>query len=419
MAAFQYEAVDAGGRTATGKLDASSRADAVRLLSRRGLQARVVSALAAETAKTSVKEKTARSKSQTAASDAGIPVTLKVAQVIHFTEELGDLLYAGLQLEQALHSMEGRSSPQLRVLAIYLREQVRDGVPFSSALQQASPSFGDLYCSLVAAGEASGSLTSILKRQARYLNAMESVRAKVSAALIYPAFIVVAGMMLALMFSTYLLPKLTTLIKSTGGKIPPLASFLLAMNGFLKSYWWILLGLLFALIVALKTWLKNPVILKQWHKLQLDLPILGPLWRTRFEVQFLETLGNLLQNGLPLNRALELMRRITPNLHLKEGLAKVEAMVADGGSLSRSLEKTGIARPLVIDMIRVGEQTGEMAAALEKAGERFDRELTRTMERVTAMIQPVIIVVMAILVGTMAWMMISVIYGTLENMRKH
>lgn len=418
MAAFQYEAIDGGGRTATGQLDASSRAEAVRLLSRRGLQPRVVSAVD-EKARTVVKGKAAQSKAQIASTEAGIPVTLKVAQVIHFTEELSDLLHAGLQLEQALHSMEGRSSPIMRVLAIYLREQVRDGVPFSSALQQASPSFGDLYCSLVAAGEASGSLTSILKRQSRYLNAMESVRAKVSAALIYPSFIVVAGIMLAIMFSTYLLPKLTTLIQSTGGKIPPLASFLLAMNGFLKSYWWILLGLLFATIVGVKAWLKDPVVLKQWHKIQLDLPILGPLWRTRFEVQFLETLGNLLHNGLPLNRALELMRRITPNLHLKEGLSRVEAMVADGGSLSRSLEKTGIARPLVIDMIRVGEQTGEMAEALGKAGERFDRELTRVMERVTAMIQPVIIVVMAVLVGTMAWMMISVIYGTLENMRKH
>lgn len=418
MAVFQYEAIDAGGRTATGKLDASSRAEAVRLLSRRGLQANVVSALD-ESAKAVVKTKSSQGKAQAASNEAGIPVTLKVSQVIHFTEELSDLLHAGLQLEQALHSMEGRSSPLMRVLAIYLREQVRDGVPFSSALQHASPSFGELYCSLVAAGEASGSLTSILKRQARYLNAMESVRAKVSSALIYPSFIVVAGIMLALMFSTYLLPKLTTLIKSTGGKIPPLATFLLGMNGFLKSYWWILLGLIFALIVGIKTWLKNPVVLKQWHKIQLDLPVLGPLWRTRFEVQFLETLGNLLQNGLPLNRALELMRRITPNLHLKEGLSRVEAMVADGGSLSRSLEKTGIARPLVIDMIRVGEQTGEMAEALSKAGERFDRELTRVMERVTAMIQPVIIVIMAILVGTMAWMMISVIYGTLENMRKH
>ena len=151
----------------------------------------------------------------------------------------------------------------------------------------------------------------------------------------------------------------------------------------------------------------------------LNLPVYGPLLRTRFEVQFLETLSNLLSNGLPLHRALELVRKTTMNLFLRERLGEVEMQVADGASLSRTLEKSGVARPLVVDMIRVGEQTGEMAEALRKAAERFDRQLTKVMERAAAALQPIIILCMAGMVGTMAWMMISVVYSTLANLRQH
>jgi type II secretory pathway component PulF len=134
-------------------------------------------------------------------------------------------------------------------------------------------------------------------------------------------------------------------------------------------------------------------------------------------VQFLETLGNLLKNGLPLHRALELVRKATMNLYLREQLASVETTVHDGGSLSRALERTGVLRPLVIDMIRVGEQTGEMADALEKAAERFDRQLTKTIDNATALLQPVLMLVMAVLVGGMVWMMINIVFSTLQQIQ--
>lgn len=413
MPEFHYDAIDPSGHTAAGTLQASSRAEALLLLRKRGLQPTRITQPAGAPLTASAKAEPARAAKSTAG-----PISLSPSQVIEFTEELADLLGAGLQLEQALHSMESRSVRQTRDLAVRLREQVRDGVPFSTALQRSSPSFGDLYCNLVAAGEASGSLTSILRRQARHLTAMETVRAKVSSALIYPSFIIVSGIALAIVFSTYLLPKLAVLIKNTGGKVPALAAFLLDLNVFLKSSWPWLTALLVAVLAALKILMQRPAVRLWWHRAQLDLPAFGPLLRTRFEVQFMETLGNLLQNGLALNRGLELARRATSNLHLRRHLGEVEALVADGASLSRSLKKTGIVRPKVLDMIRVGEQTGDLSAALEKAAERFDRDLTRSMERVTALIQPVIIAIMALMVGTMAWMMISVVYSTLETLRK-
>ncbi len=420
MPVFRYDAVTATGQRSSGELEATDRADAVRKLSRRGLQPNAVRDADAVEDNSSGKKLSAPVKSAVAvSSESSGKIILKRGEVIIFTEELTDLLTAGLQLEQALHAMENRSSTVLKELGRRLRERVRDGVPFSIALQSVSPNFGELYASLVAAGEASGSLTSILNRQAKYLNAMEALRSKVTAALIYPAFIVVFGIALAVMFLTYLLPKLIILIKNTGGKMPGIATMLLAMSDFLKTWWWGILILIALGALAVKIYLSDPNRRKNWHRIILNLPLYGPLLRTRFEVQFLETLSNLLSNGLPLHRALELVRKTTMNQYLREQLGTVEAQVADGGSLSRTLEKTGIARPLVVDMIRVGEQTGEMAGALGKAAERFDRQLTKVMERAMAALQPVIILCMAIMVGTMAWMMISVVYSTLENLRRH
>ena len=421
MPVFSYEAINATGQRSNGTLEANDRGEAIRKLTRRGLQPHSIQEDKAKpiaNGKKAAPEPAAKTAAPVAG-NATERITLTRAQVIQFTEELTDLLTAGLQLESALHAMESRSSSVLQVVSQRLRERVRDGVPFSTALTSVSPSFGELYANLVAAGEASGSLTSILNRQSIYLNSMEELRAKVTSALIYPAFIIVSGIALGVVFLTYLLPKLVGLIKNTGGKMPGIATFLLGISDFLKTWWWAICVGIVLLIWGIQVFLSDPERRKWWHGKMLNLPVYGPLLRTRFEVQFLETLGNLLTNGLPLHRGLELVRKTTMNLYLREKLQIVEAQVADGGSLSRTMEKQDIARPLVVDMIRVGEQTGQMAEALRKAAERFDRQLSKVIDQATAMLQPVIIIAMAGMVGVMAWMMISVVYSTLENLRRH
>lgn len=416
MPLFHYEAVTATGQRSTGSLEAGDRGEAVRKLSRKGLQPFSLRAEADKESPGASRTASAKSAAKPAPS-VGV-VKLNRAQVIQFTEELCDLLTAGLQLESALHAMENRSANLLRDLAARLRERVRDGVPFSSALNQVSPSFGELYCNLVAAGEASGSLGSILNRQARYLNQMEALRAKVTSALIYPAFIVVSGVALFFVMITYLLPKLAVLVQNSGKGVPPMVASLLSLSDFLKAWWWLLLIFLVLIIAAVHVLFQDKARRAWWHRIQLTLPAVGPVLRTNFEVQFLETMGNLLKNGLPLHRAIELVRKATPNLFLRERLGTVESMVADGGSLSRGLEKTEVARPLVVDMVRVGEQTGEMADALEKAAERFDRHLAKVIERVSALIQPVIMLGIAALVGGMVWMMLDIVFSTLEQVNQ-
>lgn len=435
MPVFHYEAVNLAGQESSGTLEASDRGEAIRKLSRRGLQPSSVrtGGQAAESSpkgqpaagkaspaksKEADSRSAARSSSRPSSAGPNEQIRLKRAQVIQFTEELCDLLAAGLQLEQALHAMENRSTKVIQDLAIQLREKVRDGIPFSVSLNQVSPSFGELYCNLVGAGEASGSLPSILNRQAAYLTQMQTLQARVTTALIYPFFIITSGLGLAVMFLTYLLPKLAILIKSTHGDLPAIAVWLMAASDFFRAWWWALLAGVVLAALTLVVLFQDKGRRAWWDRVQLNLPIYGGVLRTRFEVQFLETLGNLIHNGLPLHRALELVRKATVNQYLRERLGTVEAAVADGGSLSRALEKAGMVRPLVVDMVRVGEQTGELSEALQKAGGRFERHLSRAIDRATALLQPVIILVMASMVGTMAWMMINVVWATLNNLRK-
>lgn len=441
MPAFRYEAMSTSGQRSAGTLEAADRGEAVRKLARRGLQPFSLNAedgkpaAAVATKDKNNKDKgdkgSAKSKVTAAAAKAGTsgktgtakgaaptgPIKLSRAQVIQFTEELCDLLTAGLQLEQALHAMENRSVPVLRQLATSVRERVRDGLPLSSSLHQVSPSFDELFCNLVSAGEAGGALGSILNRQARYLNQMEQLRSKVTGALIYPAFIIISGIALAVTMVTFLLPRMAKLVQSTGKDLPAVAQWLLNASDFIKAWWWlfVIVAILTAITVHLLFQDKGRI--AWWHRTMLNLPMYGPVLRTRFEVQFLETLGNLLKNGLPLHRALELVRKTTMNLYLREQLISVETAVHDGGSLSRAIDKTGVLRPLVVDMVRVGEQTGEMADALEKAAERFDRQLTKTIDHATALLQPVLMMVMAVLVGGMVWMMISIVFSTLQQIQ--
>lgn len=401
---FAFQALSADGSVKSGSIEAADRGDALRQLSRRGLQARSIQSQTAEVAK-----------SDTKSTDSVHP--LSKTDVIRFTEDMGDLLASGLQVEQALQAMENRSASKLGTLATRVRALVRDGVPLSAALRQASPSFDELYCNMIAAGENSGALDDIMDRQARHLRLMESVQAKVVGALIYPAFLISAGGALALVMVTYLLPKLASLLTGSGKEPPFMIKVSLALSDLLKNYWWALalaLGCIVMLLFALR---KTPGFQSAWHKFMIRMPGIRDITRARFELQFFETLGSLLRGGVPLLHALELVRRAVTNLHLKHSLTQAEALVQEGASLSHAMKKTHALDSQAIDVIRIGEDTGHLAEVLGKAATRMDTQLTRTIERVTALIQPCLLLIMAALVGTLVYTMVNIVFSTLSQLR--
>jgi type II secretory pathway component PulF len=426
MPVFAYKALTTSGSVTTGEIDAADRPEALRMLDRRGLQPvnlRETSAAVPVAARKAGGKPTdaLRTPTKAGADETAIPegpIKLKRQEVVLFTEELSDMLAAGLQLEPALKSMENRQElGNLKAVSYKIRQIVRDGVNFSVALKKVSPSFGPLYCSLAAAGEASGALDTILKRQAHYLKTLSELQSRLILAMIYPAFLVLAGIGVSIVFVTTLIPQLTALIESTpGGKIPLGAAILIGASDFLSKWWLVILLVLVAATIFFKAWKDNDANKPAWDRMKLKLPLIGPVITSRFYVQFLETMANLVGNGLPLLRALELSRDATQNRSLRAALDQVIVQVGDGRAFSKALIRNGSFPPLLIDMIAVGEQTGKIDQSLRRAAERYDKELDKDLQRIMALIMPTVLIIMATLIGAMAYLMITAIFQTISNL---
>jgi len=417
MPQFAYSAVDASGRELSGTLEAPDRPAALRSLSGKGLQPFKV----AESATAAVKGKAASTASKSSGKAAQevvstAPIRLGAGQIQLFTEELSELLEAGMRLEPALKLMEGKgmTNPSAyRLVARRVGNLVREGHPFSSAIRMASPSFGELFCAVAAAGEAGGSLAEAMKRQAAYMAASRDMQGKVVVALIYPGFLAVAGLGVVILFTTYLIPKLMGLIESTRGKIPPLAKAMINGSEFLKNNWLLVLLLLVAAGVAFWMFKGSKAGKPVWHKAKLKIPFVGAVLSSSLHSQFLETLASLASGGLPLLKGLDLASRVTTNVYAHAQLQKSIDLVKDGGALSRALERTALFPSNLIEMVRLGD----LPAALRRAADRCAKELGRNLEKVAAAMQPVIILIMAGVVGIMAYLMISIIFDTLSALR--
>ncbi|MDP0489800.1 MAG: type II secretion system F family protein [Verrucomicrobiota bacterium JB023] len=435
MAVFTYKALGPNGAVVTGELSAGDRGEVLRQLDRKGLQP-VKVAEAKVSAATKVKskgptKKTERSvkprpkaeatKSKGKGSEKDYPegpIKIPAKEVVYFTEELSDMLAAGLQLEPALKAMEAREEEgNIKEVSNRIRTLVRDGTSFSNALKRVSPSFGPLYCSLAAAGEASGALDTILKRQAEYLKTLQELKGRIALALIYPAFLVLSGIGVSVIFVTKLIPQLTGLLKGTpGSKMPLGVQIMIGASDFLRAYWLVILLILIAAAIFFKAWKDAERNKPAWDRIKLKLPLYGNVVRGRFYVQYLETMANLVANGLPLLRSLELTRESAQNIHLRAAMDGMIEQVGDGRSLSSAMVRSDIFPPLLIDMVSVGEQTGKIDQALRRAGDRYDRELDSALQKVMAMVMPAVLLLMATLVGTMAYAMISAIFQTIQNL---
>jgi type II secretory pathway component PulF len=408
MPSFLYEAMRRGGERVRGEVVAQNRAEAFRKLDRDRLQP----------IKIQEKDGTGSSVQLVDQPQRFIKVRLSRGQIILFTEELSDLLDAGLQIEQALRVMEARKElSKIKQIAAHLRQRVREGSSLSNGLRQASSSFGDLYCNLVSAGEISGSLPQLLRRQAAFLVTIDDLQKKVISALIYPAMIFVLGLGLIFLFMTYLVPQMTVLFEKTGKNVPFLTRLLIEVSAFFSHFWWaILAGVALA---GLSFWrlIRHPRGKKWWHRVQLKIPVVGGVLRGRFYAQFAQTLANLLSNGLPLLSALQLMRGSTLNEFWRRSLMEVTDYVGEGGAFSRGLQRFTDFPSLFVDMVAVGEQTGDLAKALDKVGRKYDKELNTRIQRLTSMVQPIIILVMAGMVGVIAYSIINGIFDAVSGLQ--
>jgi general secretion pathway protein F/type IV pilus assembly protein PilC len=302
MPTFAYTALNSLGQTVSGSLAVASRAEAFRQLESQALvpvkvaEAHLASKLANHAA--------AKAQEQT-------PAKLKRAQVILFTEELADMLDGGLQIDQALRVItERQEDPNLRRVSQILRDQLREGSTVAKALKKASPSFDELYCNLVAAGEVSGSLAPILRRLGQNLQVIAELQSKVTQAMIYPAFLVGACALLMVVFMTVMVPQITDLLDKGGQQLPMATQMLISFNHFLATWWWALLALMIIVSLSFKAFTGTPSGLMWWHETKLKLPLFGPVLATRFYAQFAHSMGSLVGHGVPLLNSIRLVSKI-------------------------------------------------------------------------------------------------------------
>jgi type II secretory pathway component PulF len=418
MAVFAYQGTGARGEKRTGEVEASSRSEALRRLAVDRIQP--LSLVAKSEGTSMAAPKTAREEATAAGRSFSGNIHLNYPQLILFTDELSDFLNSGLQLEPALQLMERREerSP-VKDVAGYLREKVRDGTSFSEALKVASPDFDELYCNLVAAGEVSGALAPLLRRQAVHLVTMQELRSRVKLALIYPSVLVLAGVGAMVVFMTVLVPQMIKLFAKTGSSMPLPTYVLVQLSSMTQKYGLIAGAVIGIFVAGFIAQIRTPKGRRWWDETKLKFPLMGSLLAATFYAQFCQTMSNLLQNGLPMLAALKLTSGATSNVFYRSLLLRITDLVGEGASLTRAMKAVGHFPPNLRDLVKVGEQTGDLAGTLEKIGERYQKIIQLRIDRIMSVVPLIIISALGLMVLLIAWSMLSGIFQAMHGLQGH
>ncbi len=405
MPQFAYRARDAQGSLVEGVLDCPDRAVAIRQIElQKCIPVRID--LVGPEAKTAQRD---------GAAPAAPTRNLKIphGQLLVFTEQLAHLLQAGMTLDEGLAVLEKRlKQPRVQQMTHTLHQALVDGRSFSQALSELPRIFPPLYVNLVAAGEASGALPQILLRVVKSL-----MQAKELQALIYPAFLALAGAVLITIFITFMVPQLTGFMAQTGGALPLPTRILLHIHRAITGYWWVGVLAGISAVVGFRALVRTDEGRTGWDRFQLMIPGYGRVIRHRYYAQFSRTLGTLIENGIPLLRALDLVTEIAGNRFLEQKLGEVRKAVIDGATLSAALQAQKLFPDLFTDMMSVGEQTGHFAETMQAIADVYERELDKTVGLISQLIPPVIIVVIAALVGLVVFSILSAVFEMTHSLQ--
>lgn len=410
MPQFAYRARDAQGSLVEGVLDCPDRAVAIRQIElQKCIPVRID--LVGPEAKTAQRD---------VAAPAAPTQNLKIphGQLLVFTEQLAHLLQAGMTLDEGLSVLEKRlKQPRVQQMTHTLHQALVDGRSFSQALSELPRIFPPLYVNLVAAGEASGALPQILLRVVKSLMQAKELRDRVQQALIYPAFLALAGAVLVTIFITFMVPQLTGFMAQTGGALPLPTRILLHIHHAITGYWWVGVLAVISGVVGFRALVRSDEGRIGWDRFQLMIPGYGRVIRHRYYAQFSRTLGTLIENGIPLLRALDLVTEIAGNRFLEQKLGEVRRAVIDGATLSAALQAHKLFPDLFTDMMSVGEQTGHFAQTMQAIADVYERELDKTVGLISQLIPPVIIVVIAALVGLVVFSILSAVFEMTHSLQ--
>ncbi len=328
---------------------------------------------------------------------------MKMQELLLFSRELSDLVASGMTIGRALHTLSARKDESAAGKIVEtLRNEIIQGTSLSDALELYPETFSTLYINLVRAGEASGNLPTSLEHICVHYERVQEARGKVISALSYPIIVMCVGALAVVGLMVGIVPKFATTFDEMGATLPRPTLFLMAISNFVTHYGLILICFIFGGVVLFKKWIKEGKGQEIWHRTVLRIPIAGAIITTNAYAHFARTLGTLLHNGVSVLPALGIVQKTINNVIISKEIGKARERVTDGSSLSGPLAQGKVFPRLLIDMLAVGEETGDLAGSLKHITRRYDSELDRLVQTCTTVLEPLLIVGVAIVIGGIA-----------------
>jgi general secretion pathway protein F len=390
MPVYEYTALDKGGKNLSGIIDADSAMAARHKLRGTGIYP------------VEVKETSARRKDQSSAptSFSGLFRGVKAAELSATTRQLAILLAAGVPLVSALEGMIGQiENPTFKRILAQVKESVNEGNSLAFSLAQHPKAFSQIYVNMVRAGEASGSLDLVLDRLAEFSEHQQALRGRFRSALAYPIFMACVATLILFFLITFIMPNIMRIFEEMQQTLPTATVLLMGFSNLLKSYWWMIFLAVAAGVLLLKQFKKSAKGQYLWDEMKIRLPLLGPINRKMALARFGRTLGSLLQSGVPLLAALEIVRNIVNNLPISQVIEKTADDIQEGKTLAAPLSQSRWFPSIMVQMITVGEQSGELEKMLNKIADMYEEEAQSRIMAVTAMLEPAMILGMGLVVG--------------------
>jgi general secretion pathway protein F/type IV pilus assembly protein PilC len=389
MPDFTYEALARTGAKSTGTLTANSEREAAQILDGRGL----------------FPLKIAMAKTQAANAGGLFSQRVNGRTVATFYAQLADLLHSGVPLLRSLELLERQTTNKtLQSVLRDIRARVADGTGLAQSMAFHPKVFNELAVSMVRAGQEGGFLEDVLKRVAAFVEHQEDLKAKVVGALAYPVFLAFAGSLVVVVLMVFFVPKFETIFEKLKEQdnMPGITTALLAVSNFMIGYWWLLLLGMIGAFVAFRAWAQTPSGRLTMDRIKIRLPLFGPVFMSLALSRFCRILGTMLHNGIPILKALHIAKDSTGNRVLSDAIEKSAENVTAGAKLADPLRKSGHFPNDVVEMITIAEEANALEKVLLDVADSLDKRTSRKLEMMVKLLEPIMLLVMALVVGTIA-----------------
>lgn len=395
MPQYRYRARDLSGRLFGGVIEAESAGQFYRILSERRQFCIDVSEVG--------------SASRDVAIRGG---RLRIKQLSVFFRQFSTMLNAGLPMIKCLDILYQQTlHKRMRAIILNIYESVQRGESLSRAMRAQKDAFPLLAVNMVEAGEASGSLDTVMDRLAGQFEKDQKLQNKVTQALIYPIFLIFLSIAVVIFMLVFILPTFLHMFDQFGGTLPPVTQALLAVSGSLSNFWYVYLIVIAAAVLIWHGLMKNEEIRRGWDHFKLTMPVFGRLLQTVESARFSRTMASLFSSGMPVMQAVEIVARVATNAYIKRGLTLANDDIRRGAAISASVRKQSLFPAMLCSMLSIGEESGNMDEILNKTAGYYDEEADSAIQKMISLIEPVMILLLAVVVGFIIISIITPIFG--------